>query len=55
MKKKKLALIMANYPNRDGRLANGVGLDTPESVFAAMNFLIGQGIGLTLCLPTVRR
>ena len=28
---KKLALILANYPNQDGRLANGVGLDTPES------------------------
>ena len=26
-----VALILANYPNRDGRLANGVGLDTPES------------------------
>ncbi len=24
-----VALIMANYPNRDGRLGNGVGLDTP--------------------------
>ncbi|WP_299813600.1 cobaltochelatase subunit CobN [uncultured Roseibium sp.] len=28
---KKTALILANYPNRDGRLANGVGLDTPAS------------------------
>ncbi|MDB5525413.1 MAG: cobN [Rhizobium sp.] len=26
---KRIALIMANYPNRDGRLGNGVGLDTP--------------------------
>ncbi len=26
-----IALILANYPNRDGRLANGVGLDTPAS------------------------
>ena len=26
---RKLALILANYPNRDARLANGVGLDTP--------------------------
>jgi cobaltochelatase CobN len=24
-----LAIVLANYPNRDGRLANGVGLDTP--------------------------
>ncbi len=28
---RKVALILANYPTRDGRLANGVGLDTPES------------------------
>jgi cobaltochelatase CobN len=29
--KRHIALILANYPNRDGRLANGVGLDTPAS------------------------
>ena len=28
---KRLGLVMANYPNKDSRLANGVGLDTPES------------------------
>ncbi len=28
---KRVAIILSNYPNRDGRLANGVGLDTPES------------------------
>jgi cobaltochelatase CobN len=36
---RRVALILANYPNRDGRLANGVGLDTPQSlidVLAAM-------------------
>lgn len=36
---RRVALILANYPNRDGRLANGVGLDTPQSlidVIAAM-------------------
>ena len=26
---RRVALILANYPNRDGRIANGVGLDTP--------------------------
>ena len=40
---KKLALIMANYPNKDGRLANGVGLDTPESVFQALQDLAADG------------
>lgn len=33
---RRIALIFANYPNRDGRLGNGVGLDTPAS---AHNFL----------------
>ncbi|MEH2184530.1 cobaltochelatase subunit CobN [Nostoc sp.] len=28
---RRIALILANYPNRNGRLANGVGLDTPAS------------------------
>lgn len=28
---RKIALILANYPNRNGRIANGVGLDTPAS------------------------
>jgi cobaltochelatase CobN len=28
---RKVAVILSNYPNRDGRLGNGVGLDTPES------------------------
>ena len=30
--RRRLAVILANYPNRDGRLGNGVGLDTPASV-----------------------
>ena len=41
--RRRVALIMANYPNRDGRLGNGVGLDTPESVAAAMKALKGEG------------
>jgi cobaltochelatase CobN len=28
---RRVALVLANYPVRDGRIANGVGLDTPES------------------------
>ena len=27
--KRRVALVLANYPNRDGRMGNGVGLDTP--------------------------
>ncbi|MFA9420115.1 MAG: cobaltochelatase subunit CobN [Gammaproteobacteria bacterium] len=29
---KRIALILANYPTKDGRIGNGVGLDTPASV-----------------------
>ena len=29
---KRVAIILANYPNRDSRIGNGVGLDTPASV-----------------------
>ncbi|MGC6518252.1 MAG: cobaltochelatase subunit CobN [Candidatus Puniceispirillaceae bacterium] len=40
---KTIALILANYPNRDGRIANGVGLDTPQSVFEALGDLAKAG------------
>ncbi len=40
---KKVALILANYPNKDGRIANGVGLDTPESAFVALHDLAKAG------------
>lgn len=36
---RKIALILANYPNRDGRLANGVGLDTPHSCIEILKAL----------------
>ncbi|MGM3307195.1 cobaltochelatase subunit CobN [Anabaena sp. WFMT] len=31
LQERRIALILANYPNTNGRLANGVGLDTPAS------------------------
>ncbi len=37
--KRRIALILANYPNRDGRLANGVGLDTPASCIEILKAL----------------
>ncbi len=40
---RQVALIMANYPNKDGRLANGVGLDTPASVVQALNIMANAG------------
>ncbi|MEM7642623.1 MAG: cobaltochelatase subunit CobN, partial [Pseudomonadota bacterium] len=36
---KRVALILANYPNRDGRLANGVGLDTPAATTHVLDLL----------------
>ena len=40
---RKLALILANYPNRDGRIANGVGLDTPASCIEILKALQQAG------------
>jgi len=40
---RRVALILANYPNRDGRLANGVGLDTPASCVEILRALRDAG------------
>ncbi|MBF2079095.1 MAG: cobaltochelatase subunit CobN [Synechococcales cyanobacterium T60_A2020_003] len=40
---RRVALILANYPTRDGRLANGVGLDTPASCIHILNALREAG------------
>lgn len=40
---RRIALILANYPNRDGRLANGVGLDTPASCIEILKALQQAG------------
>jgi cobaltochelatase CobN len=40
---RKIAIILANYPNRDGRLANGVGLDTPASCLEILKALQNAG------------
>jgi cobaltochelatase CobN len=40
---RKVALVLANYPNKDGRLANGVGLDTPAATVHALGLLAGAG------------
>ncbi|MBL8268305.1 cobaltochelatase subunit CobN, partial [Steroidobacter sp.] len=44
---KRVALIMANYPSREGRIGNGVGLDTPASVITILDDLRSQGYDLT--------
>ena len=40
---KRIGLILANYPNRDGRLGNGVGLDTPAGSVNVLNALKDTG------------
>ena len=40
---RRIALILANYPTRDARLANGVGLDTPQSCIEILNSLAAAG------------
>ena len=40
---RRAALILANYPNKDGRLANGVGLDTPAATVGALAALKSAG------------
>jgi cobaltochelatase CobN len=38
-----VALILANYPNRDGRIGNGVGLDTPASTLTLLRAMAEAG------------
>jgi len=40
---RKIALILSNYPSKDGRLANGVGLDTPNSCLEILKALSAAG------------
>ncbi|ABC91266.1 cobalamin biosynthesis protein [Rhizobium etli CFN 42] len=39
--RRRIALVMANYPNRDGRLGNGVGLDTPAASIEVLRAMAG--------------
>ena len=43
---RRLALVLANYPTRNSRLANGVGLDTPASTAAMLGWLQEAGYDL---------
>jgi cobaltochelatase CobN len=44
---RRIALVLANYPNRDGRIGNGVGLDTPAATIQVLQALDGAGYGVT--------
>jgi cobaltochelatase CobN len=43
---RRVALVLANYPNRDGRIGNGVGLDTPAATVEVLNALAAAGYGV---------
>ena len=40
---RRIALVLANYPNRDGRMGNGVGLDTPAGAINILKALAADG------------
>ncbi|HEX9771331.1 MAG TPA: cobaltochelatase subunit CobN [Kiloniellales bacterium] len=40
---RRVAIVLANYPNRDGRLGNGVGLDTPAGTLEVLRAMAGAG------------
>jgi len=48
---RRIALILANYPTRDARLANGVGLDTPASCVEILQALKAAGYSLGEGMP----
>lgn len=43
---KRIALILANYPTKDGRIGNGVGLDTPASTLNILRAMAAEGYPL---------
>ncbi len=48
---RKVALVLANYPTRDGRLANGVGYDAPQSTVEILKSLHTAGFSVGDPLP----
>lgn len=40
---RRIVLVLANYPHRDGRIGNGVGLDTPASAIKVLHALKEAG------------
>lgn len=48
---KRVALILANYPTRDGRIGNGVGLDTPAAALNILRAMQAEGYPLSAELP----
>jgi cobaltochelatase CobN len=40
---RRIAIVLANYPNRDGRIGNGVGLDTPAATIEVLRAMAMAG------------
>ncbi|MBI3445103.1 MAG: cobaltochelatase subunit CobN, partial [Magnetospirillum sp.] len=45
-RERRVALVLANYPNRDGRIGNGVGLDTPAATIQVLRAMAQAGYGV---------
>ncbi|MEE8545561.1 MAG: cobaltochelatase subunit CobN, partial [Alphaproteobacteria bacterium] len=43
---RRVAVVLANYPNRDGRIGNGVGLDTPAATMTLLRAMAAAGYHL---------
>ena len=43
---RRVGIVLANYPNRDGRLGNGVGLDTPSGTVELLRAMAAAGYEL---------
>jgi cobaltochelatase CobN len=41
-----IAIVLANYPNRDGRIGNGVGLDTPAGTVNVLRAMRAAGYAI---------
>src|SRR5690606_28895002 len=48
---RRVAVVLANYPNRDGRIANGVGLDTPASTVRLLEAMRAAGYRIEALPP----
>ena len=48
---RRVALVLANYPNKDARIGNGVGLDTPASVVRVLSVLKQHGYEIGANFP----
>ena len=46
IEQRKVALILSNYPSNDGRIANGVGLDTPAGTIKLLKAMSEEGYNL---------